>query len=649
MFEINIVGKALEGSHITRSETFEEVVRRRLSRRALLTGILKAAPLLVLAPVMNRSALAAHAPGTTPAPAEECSEELEFEPIALSNEDRVIVPPDYAAQVLIRWGDPLFPGVPPFDVHSQTPLLQTQRFGFNCDFLGFFSLPQHRSQNPSSGLLCVNHEYTSGTEMFPGYAPGSPTLTQVDIELAAHGVTVVEVKRRARGQWQYDVRSPLNRRVTGETPIDITGPAAGHDWMKVSYDSTGTRVRGMLNNCGGGKTPWGTLLTCEENFNQYFANAGSTSDLQKRTVHRRYGLPKGTSERRWEQYHNRFDLALEPNEPFRFGWVVEIDPYNPSFAPNKRTALGRFKHEAATVVLAPDNRAVVYSGDDERFDYMYKFVSAGSFNRAHREANFGLLDTGTLYVAKFHDDGTGTWLPLVYGQDPLIPANGFSSQGDVLINTRGAADRLGATKMDRPEDIETNPVNHKVYCVMTNNTSRTAPNGPNPRSNNRHGHIIELTEAGDDPTALMFTWEIFMLCGDPNNPADGAFFAECDPGDISPISRPDNITFDCAGNLWIATDGQPSSFGKNDGIFAVPVDGSERGCVRQFLSGPVDAELASLEFNTGFTALFASVQHPGEGGGLVNPTSTWPDGTSPPRPTVVAIVKTDPEDPVIGS
>ncbi len=639
-----IIREPLEGSTTTHSETFEEIVQRRLSRRTLLIGALKAVPLLMLAPACG--------PSMTPAPVEGeleggCSEELAFEPITLSNEDRVIVPRDYAAQVLIRWGDPLFPGVSTFDVYTQTPLLQTQQFGFNCDFLGFFSQPY--SQNPSPGLLVVNHEYTSGTEMFPGYVPGSPTKDQVDIELAAHGVTVVEVERRMGREWQYSLDSSFNRRITGETEIDITGPAAGHDWMTVSYDPTGTRVRGVLNNCGGGKTPWGTLLTCEENFNQYFANADSTSDPQKRAVHSRYGLPTGASERRWEQYYTRFDLALEPNEPFRFGWVVEIDPYNPQFVPKKRTALGRFKHEAAAVVLAPDNRAVVYSGDDERFDYLYKFVSAGSFHQTSREANFGLLDTGTLYVAKFDDTGSGQWLPLVYGQGPLVPVNGFSSQGDVLINTRGAADLLGATKMDRPEDIETNPVNHKVYCVMTNNTSRTAPNGANPRSPNRHGHIIELTEAGDDPTALTFTWEIFMLCGDPNNPADGAVFAECEPGDVSPISRPDNITFDGCGNLWIATDGQPSSFGKNDGIFAVPVDGSERGCVRQFLSGPVDTELASLEFNTDFTALFASVQHPGEGGGLANPTSTWPDSTSPPRPSVVAIVKTDPEDPVIGS
>jgi uncharacterized protein len=253
------------------------------------------------------------------------------------------------------------------------------------------------------------------------------------------------------------------------------------------------------------------------------------------------------------------------------------------------------------------------------------------------------LDAGTLYVAKFNDDGTGEWRPLVFGQGPLTPANGFASQAEVLINARGAADRLGATKMDRPEDIETNPVNGKVYCVMTNNNQRTAAqvDAPNPRANNVHGHIIELTESDDDATATTFTWEIFILCGDPNNPADGTFFAGADPSLVSPISSPDNIAFDSKGNLWIATDGQPSTLHKNDGIYVVPVDGTERGFLRQFLSGPVGCELCGPEFASDFTTLFCAIQHPGEGGTLEKPVSTWPDGTTPPWPSVIAVVKID--------
>jgi len=324
--------------------------------------------------------------------------------------------------------------------------------------------------------------------------------------------------------------------------------------------------------------------------------------------------------------------------------VVEVDSYRPGSAPKKRTALGRFKHEGATVALARDGRVAVYSGDDEAFEYIYNFVSARRFDPAARDANFDLLDEGTLHVARFHDDGTGVWLPLVFGQEPLTPANGIASQADVCINTRGAADLIGATKMDRPEDIETNPVNGKVYCVLTNNTRRTRDqvDRANPRADNRHGHIIEVTEDRDDPAALTFRWEIFLLCGDPANPADDAYFAGIDPGRASPLSCPDNITFDGEGNLWIATDGQRRTLGKNDGIFAVPVDGPERGFVRQFLSGPGGAEICGPEFTPDFTTLFCAIQHPGSGGTLDAPVSPWPDGEQPPRPSVIAIRRAGP-------
>jgi uncharacterized protein len=623
----------VEGTNRSSNETFEEVFRRRLSRRGFLQGALATVPLVLVAPSLagRHTSAAAEHHGT-----------LAFQPIALSEEDRVIVSPGYAAQVLIRWGEPLHSGVPPFNVAYQSAELQAQQFGYNCDFLAYFPLPQHDARASSRGILAVNHEYTIPELMFLGYVPGSPTQAQVDVELAAHGVTFVEVVHPPVHGWRYRVASDFNRRITGETPIQITGPAAGHDWLKVSYDGSGTLVRGTLNNCAGGVTPWGTYLTCEENFHQYFANADALPDDDPRkAIHTRYGLPTEASERRWELHHPRFDLAQEPNEAFRFGWVVEVDPYSPHSVPVKRTALGRFRHEGATVVVAPDARVAVYSGDDERFDYLYKFVSTGQFNALRREANVGLLDEGTLYVATFRDDGTGEWLPLVFGQGGLTPEHGFASQAEVLINTRGAADVLGATKMDRPEDIETNPVNGKVYCAMTNNTQRTAEevDAANPRANNRHGHIIELTEDGSDPASLTFTWEIFILCGDPENPDDGAFFAGFDPSRVSPISSPDNLTFDNAGNLWISTDGQPSTFEKNDGVYAVPVEGPQRGYVRQFLSGVPGGEMASLIFTPNNHTLFCSVQHPGEGSVIENPSSTWPDGTTPPRPSVIAVVK----------
>jgi len=637
------VAEAQRDSNHSHNDTFTEVMQRRLSRRHFLQGGIAGASLLVLGPAtFGRRGDGAAASDST----------LTFQPIPLSDEDRVIVSPGYAMTVLIRWGDPIHPDAPAFDVKHQTAERQALQFGYNCDWLDFFPLPHHLFPSASRGLLAVNHEYTNPEFMFLGYVPGSPTQEQVDVEIAAHGLSVVEAVRLPIGGWRYRLSSDFNRRITGETEIVITGPAAGHDWMKVSYDLTGTRVRGMLNNCAGGKTPWGTSLTCEENFHQYFANRDALPDDDPRKdVHARYGLPTGASERRWELYHPRFDLVQEPNEPFRFGWVVEIDPYDPHYVPKKRTALGRFRHEGATCVVAPDGRVAVYSGDDERFEYMYKFVTAGQYNARRREANFGLLDEGTLYVAQFHDDGTGDWLPLVFGQGPLTPANGFNSQGDVVLNTRGAADLLGATKMNRPEDIETNPANGKVYCVMTNNTRRTAEqvDAANPRATNRHGHIIELTEDDNDHTSLTFTWEIFMLCGDPHNPDDEVYFAGFDPRLVSPISSPDNITFDRHGNLWIATDGQPSTFGKNDGIYAVPVEGPERGYVRQFLSGVPGGEMASLAFNPNNHALFCSVQHPGEGSTLAAPASTWPDGTTPPRRSVIVVERDSGGSRVIGS
>ena len=651
-------------------ETFQEVLSRNIARRSFLKGALISAPLILAGPgaLQRHFAQAAEDSG------------LRFKPTSLDNQDRVLVAEGYDAQVLIRWGDPVFRDSPSFNPLNQSKLTQEHQFGYNCDYVAYLPLPHHRANNPSRALLWVNHEYTNEPIMFSEYDIQSPTQTQVDVALAAHGASVMEIRKNGRDHWEVVAGSPYNRRITGETHMQITGPAAGDDIMKVSYDQTGRLVRGMLNNCGGGTTPWGTVLTCEENFNQYFANRAGLADIDERKAnHTRYGvgsnvtgLPIGRSERGWELYHDRFDLTKDPNEPFRFGWVVEVDPYDPRFIPKKRTALGRLKHEAATTVVAPDGRIAIYTGDDERFEYMYKFVTSEKYDPRNRAANFNLLDEGTLYVAKFNDDGTGQWLPMVHGQGALL-APAFTSQADVLINTRFAADAVGGTKMDRPEDIETNPVNGKLYCAMTNNTNRgTGTNPPadaaNPRTGNRHGHIIELTEHGNDPTSLSFAWEIFLLCGNPatqpvDSPApilnaEATYFGGFDHSQVSPISSPDNIAFDRKGNLWIATDGQPTTFGMNDGIFAVPVEGKERGFLRQFLSGVPGGEVASLDFGAQDHALFVTIQHPGEpgtgpsssGSTFETPTSVWPDGNTPPRPSVVvATKKTGNGSPVIGS
>lgn len=618
------------------NESFEAVATRYLSRRKIIAAGAMAAGMLVVGRNMFLNpgkVVAGEAAGAAAGPTG-----LGFTPIPLSTEDKIIVSPGYASEILIRWGDPLFldPGTG-FDFANKTAAQQARQFGYNNDYVGFIPLAENRA------LLIANHEYTNPELMFTGYSYDAPTKDQVDYELEAHGLSVVHLERHFKRGWRYTMGAWHNRRITGTTRTMLTGPAAGHSWMKTSEDPSGYWVSGTLNNCSAGITPWGTVLTCEENFNQYFANNDFLTDKEKQTAHKRYGLTAKASSRKWERFHTRFDTSIEPNEAFRFGWVVEIDPHDPGSLPRKHTALGRMKHEATSTVIAGDGRAVVYMGDDERFDYMYKFVSDGKYSRTDRAANMTLLESGTLYVAKFDDGGSGTWLPLIAGQGKLTAVNGFASQGDVAIKTRLAADLAGATKMDRPEDIEVNPRNGKVYAVMTNNSNRgtgsnPGPDAANPRAANRHGHIIEITAAGGDHSSTRFGWGFLLICGDPKSDA-GTYFGGFDQSLVSPISSPDNITFDNAGNLWIATDGQTGTFKKNDGVFAVPVEGSERGYNRQFLSGVPGGEVASLCFSNTNDTLFVSIQHPAEDSTLEKPSSTFPDGKEP-RPTVVFVMKT---------
>ena len=637
----SLVSRAQKGH----GDTFAEVLHRRVSRRGLLRAgvVLSAAAALSPALGLDRPGTAEAgelnrpAFGTVNGPVTQAVG-LTFQAIRPDTSDTIALAEGYTSQVVILWGDPLFPGVPALDLNAQTAALQERQFGFNADFVLYTPLPLG-SGNQSDGLLWVNHEYTDGLMMFPGYDTKNPTKEQVDIELAAHGASIVQIRKNGGPEWTADVTSSFNRRITATTPMTLTGPAAGDEWLKTSADPTGTRVVGMLNNCGGGWTPWGTVLTAEENFNQYFANAeGLSAEDPRSKTHARYGMPRAASERLWEKHYDRFDIGKEPNEPFRFGWIVEVDPYDPSSAPVKRTALGRTKHEAATTVVASNGKLVVYLGDDERFDYVYKYVSTAAVNMTDRSANKNLLDEGTLYVAKYDDDGTGQWIPLVFGQGPLTAANGWRNQADVLIRTRQAADAVGATKMDRPEDIEVNPVTGVVYAVMTNNTQRGTDGRPavdraNPRANNAYGHIIEMMEGAGNHAATTFTWGIFLIAGKPED--ESTYFAGFAKDQVSAFAAPDNIAFDSRGNLWIATDGQPSALKWNDGILAVAVDGPQRGQVKQLMSGVSGCEVASLYLTADDTTLFASIQHPGEGGSLAQPTSTWPNGLA--RPGIIAI------------
>jgi uncharacterized protein len=607
--------------------TFEEVAAERYSRRDILKQGAGAAIVAMAAPAIARQV------------GQSENTKLDFEPVLPTDLDEIRVPDGYECKVLLRWGDPLFADSPKFDPDKQTASSQAKQFGYNCDYVGFLPLPLG-SNSSDHGLLVVNHEYSEGARMFPDYKERQKR--HADTELAAHGMSVVEI-RKTMGEWEVVQGSRYNRRLTGETIFELSGPAAGVEAMKTKEDPTGRRVKGTLGNCAGGRTPWGTILSGEENFQGYFANLGQLNRHEElKKIHERYGVGVGPSWNLWEVHHDRFDVSKEPNEANRFGWVVEVDPYDPTSTPKKRTSLGRFRHEAATTHITPKGQVVLYSGDDARFEYVYKFVCAKSYNPDNREANKDIIDEGTLYVAVFESDGSGKWMPLVFGTGPLVPENGFRNQADVLINTRYAADLLGATKMDRPEDIEVNPVTGQVYVVLTNNTRRTEDqtDTANPRANNRHGHILEIFEDGGDHASERFTWEIFLLCGDPED--ESTYFAGFPKEKVSAISSPDNIAFDLQGNLWIATDGMDTALKINDGFFAVPTEGAERGRCRMFFSSVKGSEVCGPEFTPDNRTLFLAIQHPGAGSSYDEPSTRWPDGGGlPPKPSVVVIQAKD--------
>ncbi|OLF04264.1 phosphatase [Actinophytocola xinjiangensis] len=571
---------------------------------------------------------------------------LDFRPVAPNTEDRIVAPAGYDQDVVIRWGDPVLPGAPRFDFANQTAAAQAQQFGYNNDFCGLVPLPGRRD----AWLMVSNHEYTTETHMFLGYDEDNPTREQVETAWAAHGLSVVVVEKARRGGLEVRLDRHYNRRITVGTEFAFTGPAAGSRHLRTSADPRGRRVLGTLNNCAGGVTPWGTILSGEENFNQYFANADAVTDPVTKARLARYGLAGGASGRRWENHDRRFDLVREPNEANRFGWIVEVDPLEPDSTPVKHTALGRFKHEGANVIVARDGRVVAYMGDDERFDYLYKFVSDKKMKRGNsrhaRAHNRTLLESGTLYVARLTGDGAqdgefdgaGEWIPLARGDRSFV--DGFTAE-EVYVFTRQAADAVAPTKMDRPEDVEPSPRTGRIYAALTNNTDRgkpgkEGPTEPNPRAANKHGHVLEIEEHRGDNTATRFSWKLLLVCGDPNSP--DTYFGGYDKSQVSPISCPDNVAFDSAGNLWISTDGNALS--TNDGLFAVPVAGPERGHVKQFLTVPHGAETCGPVVTDDF--VLVSVQHPGEldGASADNPLSHWPDGgTSQPRPSVVAVWK----------
>ncbi|TGQ81012.1 PhoX family phosphatase [Mesorhizobium sp. M8A.F.Ca.ET.207.01.1.1] len=631
------------------NRTMGEIIAARFSRRGFLKGSLAvsaiAATVSPLAMIAADDARAAE------------SSAFKFDELEAGIDDKHHVAPGYDADVLLRWGDPLFADSPEFDPTKQSAQAQARQFGYNNDYVGYIAI----DGSAEHGLLVVNHEYTNPHLMFPGIvkivekdgkkaAEVAPlSKEQVDVEMAAHGGTIVEI-RKDGGKWQVVRDGKLNRRITSNTEMALSGPVAGHDRVKTNADPSGTKVFGTINNCAGGVTPWGTYVMAEENIHGYFS--GELPEGHKEAAnYKRLGIPEGAYE--WGTHYDRFNLAKEPNEPNRFGWIVEVDVNDPNSVPRKRTAMGRFKHEGAESIVAKDGRVVFYLGDDERFDYVYKFVTKGMFNAGDRAANKDLLDDGTLHVAKFAEDGSVEWMPIVFGQGPLTAENGLAGQADVLIETRRAADLLGATKMDRPEDIQPNAGNGKVYVMLTNNSKRKADqaDAANPRAGNAFGHIIEIVEDGGDFAATKGKWEVLLKCGDPSVADVGATFSTATTAN-GWFGMPDNCAIDSAGRLWVATDGQgPKATGRTDGLWAVDTEGSARATSKLFFRVPIGAEMCGPLFTPDDQTAFVAVQHPGDGGEdwdafgrpsyYEDPSTRWPDFNPdmPVRPAVVAITK----------
>jgi secreted PhoX family phosphatase len=631
------------------------VIARRFSRRDLLKGSLGvAAATALFGDAALRSALAQPKPSS-----------FSFQAVPAGVDEKHHVAEGYDADILIRWGDPLVEGKGPFDPRTLTAEEQAQRFGYNNDYIAFFPLDERGTR----GLLCVNHEYASPEVMFPGVGIrpdrndfAKITEAHVEVEMAAHGVTVLEVAFEG-GKWKPVLSSKFNRRITASTEMTSDGPAAGHDRLKTIADPTGLKLWGTLNNCAGGQTPWGTYLTGEENCNGYFwtdqkgtdgkrLNKGLGRAQQK--SYDRYGIPSNWYS--WGKYHERFNVDKEANECNRFNWIVEIDPHDPASIPVKHTALGRFRHEGAEMIVNKDGRVVVYSGDDSTFEYVYRFVSKDAVKPGDKAVNMKLLSEGTLSVARFNDDGTATWLPLIFGQGPMTPANGFNSQADVLIDARIAADLLKATPMDRPEDVQPHPTSGKVYIMLTNNERRRPEqtNKANPRPENDFGHIIEMLAPSGDHAADTFTWDFLVKCGDPKVAEMGALW---NPAIASHgwFSSPDNCTFDSQGRLWVGTDqgsAWPRKTQRADGFFAIGTEGDERGLPKLFFRCPVGAEMCGLCFTPDGETLFLAVQHPATDGvkdwkpfgresTFEDPATRWPDfhPDMPPRPSIVAVRK----------
>ncbi|WP_228035647.1 PhoX family protein [Oculatella sp. LEGE 06141] len=709
------------------NDSFDQVLTRaRMGRRGFLKGSssLAAASMLgmglaFLADAVNHKGQVAKAADLS----------LNFNPVAKSIADTLIVPEGYTARVLLATGDPIKSNVTAYK-NNGTDNDFNVRAGDHHDAMQYFGLSRDGngwdSNNSDRALLCINHEvcedlgfvHPNGPTDYGSESTAARPPIEIDKEVAAHGITIVEIAKQG-STYQINQDSRYNRRITGATVFEISGPARRSPMLATAFSPNGEQTRGTLNNCGHGYTPWGTFLSGEENWAGYFHRREEDTALTEKELasFKRYGISNATSGRyNWSRagasdntdLYRRWDASKtgsSADQDFRnvantFGWVVEIDPFNANATPKKRTALGRMAHEGAwPAKVVAGQPLVFYTGDDARNEYVYKFVSAEAWDP--RDATGGLavgdkyLDNGTLYAAKFNDDGTGEWLPLTLSNPTIANYSdyAFADEADVLINARIAADVAGATKMDRPEWGGVNPVNGEVYFTLTNNVSGSNGRGvttpldaANPRyyadvkddttKGNVNGHVIRWRESGNDPAATTFSWDVYLFGSQADAEADVNLSGLTDENDFS---SPDGIWFSEAmpGLLWIQTDdgyytdttncmmlaALPGSVGDGEAKMvtnkAVPTnaDGDQMvktyvgqaaspTVLRRFLVGPRDCEITGITESPDGKAIFVNIQHPGENSeSATDPTqftSHWPDGgNARPRSATVIITRND--------
>ncbi|EFO9213412.1 PhoX family phosphatase [Campylobacter lari] len=559
---------------------------------------------------------------------------LNFKEIPASTEDKVIVPDGYKADILISWGDPLFSKASIYDEEKNIDKKAVENakltFGDNNDGMSFFPLSKDRA------ILAINNEYINPEIMFK-HQGKNLSLDDILYEQANLGVSIFEIKKE-KDQWSVVLDSKYNRRIDANTKMSVSGPAKQQVLQNENF------IYGTLNNCANGKTPWGTYLTCEENINDFFGSLDEKIKFSKEQL--RFGF-KAQSQYGWEKFDERFDLSKNPNEANKFGWVVEIDPFDPNSIPIKRTTLGRFKHENAELIVEDDGTVVIYMGDDEANEFIYKFISKHKYKKGLDTSK--ILDEGTLYVAQFNGKignfrGSGKWIELEYGKNNLNKENGFNSQADVLINARIAGTIVNATPMDRCEWITSHKESgsKEVFATLTNNKKNNNPNPANPRTKNIYGQIIKWEHKNshkDDE----FTWEIFALAGNPDNQTS-LNKGSNNITSNNKFNSPDGLSFDRDGRLWIQTDGNYSNqeefegMGNNCMLAANPKTGE----IKRFLTGPIACEITGITFSQDYKTMFVGIQHPGE----KLKGSQFPYGKTP-RSSIIAISKID--GGVIGS